>query len=57
MNSDDIDLVDRRPLRTFRTVAPPSSDWSYGFYRRAQNGRFRSLWYAMVRVWRVWRIQ
>ena len=38
-------------------TAPLNHRWEFGFYRRAGNGRARSLWYAVVRVWRVWRIR
>ena len=41
----------------FGPTAPPRICGEYGFYRRAGNGRARSLWYALVRVWRVWIIR
>lgn len=41
----------------FGPTAPPDHHWTFGFYRRAGNGRARSLWYAVVRCVRVWRIR
>ena len=41
----------------FCPTAKPHLSGEYGFYRRAGNGRARSLWYAVVRCVRVWRVR
>ena len=35
----------------------PELQWEYGFYRRAGNGRARSLFYALLRAWRQFQVR